>query len=148
MYQNDHFGREIAPIGDYNNIVSSIENIITKIVNKKSFSSMYEEIELSEFTPKDFNTYDFNYGNFKEWLEKHFICIMRGNIMGSIPPYIIWKIQFEPIKIKLTQKQAFSLLESNFSYYSREIKHSYDKNYNLTVNVAYDLTKDKFTKYY
>jgi hypothetical protein len=137
--------REVYPSKDNIIIVDSIELIIKKISEKHSFKTLFEQIKLLEYTTS-FNNYDHEYGDFKKWLEKKFSSLRRTNTMGMFPPLIIWKLQFEDIKIRLTKEQGNKLLTNRFSYYKHRISEYLD-GWELRESLFYDLGKDEFTTY-
>ena len=138
--------REIDPSKKNEIIITGLDGIIENICKIHTFQSIFENLEYSEYFPTTLeNSYDFAYGNFKDFLEKQFIYVGKRNKWSMMPPLYYWVMDFGEINIKLNKEQMQDLLLKNYNFYKGRITNTYDDNFELKTPLYYDLGENKFT---
>lgn len=138
--------READPSEENKVVIESLDVVIENINKIHTFQSMFENLGYLEYCPSNFeNEYSYCYGILKDFLEKNFISLFKGNFCGMIPPSYYWLISFGTISIRINGEQMQKLLSKNYSYYTDRIKYQYDNVFEIKCPVFYDLGKNKFT---
>lgn len=141
--------RELFPSKENNCIIKSLDIVLCNIAKTHSFKTIFEDLGYLNLLPNSFEKeYEFCYGNLQEYLEKKFVSISKINKMAMFPPLYYWILQFGTLKVKITEEQMSELLKENFTFYNNRIKHSFNKIYELSLVLNYDLAENKFIQYF
>lgn len=138
--------RELDPSEENKFIITSLDGVIENISKLHTFYSIFENMGYIDLYPENIEkNYNYCNGNLKNFLEKQFIAISKVNWHGCFPPLYYWVIDFNKLVIELTEKQMQGFLFKNYNLNKDKIQHTYADNFELTTNIYYNLTENKFT---